>query len=158
MWGSLTYVRISDVKVLHRPFWPILTLFTRLAPDEIGSNPGCFHLVLMSIGVNVTIHIHEILSQRRGIPRFWSPKLGPEIRAKLQYKVFAACSGKAVFWSQKLRMTGNDMVWSPKGWHSASILIIICNRQKPIKVSHRTFILLNIWWLLANFAVSLPFP
>jgi hypothetical protein len=38
--------------------------------------------------------------------------------------------------------------------YSASILIIICYRQKPIKVSHRTFILLNIWWLLANFAIS----
>jgi hypothetical protein len=26
---------------------------------------------------------------------------------------FAVCSGKVVFWFQKLRMTGNDMVWSP---------------------------------------------
>jgi hypothetical protein len=48
--------------------------------------------------------------------------------------------------------------WCAKGWHSASVLIIVCYRQKPIKVSHRTFILLNIWWFLVNFAVSLPFP
>jgi hypothetical protein len=29
--------------------------------------------------------------------------------------------------------------WCAKGWHSASVLIIICYRQKPIKVSRRSF-------------------
>jgi hypothetical protein len=51
--------------------------------------------------------------------------------------------------------------WRAKGRHSASILIIICYRQKPIKVSYLTFILLNILWFLAKFAVpviALPPP
>jgi hypothetical protein len=40
--------------------------------------PGPFHYV------TYVISIHEILPRKCGIPRFWSPKSGPEFRTELQ--------------------------------------------------------------------------